>query len=163
MNVITSRKQASKGFFLANVGTSVGALKNAINTAQVEHAFALLGLNAHVLTTFPEIVGGSEETHLVSVYNRATDHDLFLRYVNEVSRSLGQDCIAIWHPVLNEGFLVGPRAEAFGGIFNAEYFQVEAGVTLASLPEAFVAGPKALAEADDERGTDDNGEPLCSV
>jgi hypothetical protein len=161
MNVITTSKQASKGFFLANVGTSVGAIKNAITASRVEDAFAAFGLNAHTLTTFAE--GDSEETHLVSVYCRASDAASFLAHVAKVSLALDQDCIAIWHPLLNEGFLVGPRAEAFGGIFNAEYFQVEAGVTLASLPEAFVAGPKAIAEADDERGTDDNGEPLCSA
>ena len=153
MNVTTSAKSASKGFYLINIGSSIGATKNAICKAEVEQAFTLADLNGQVLETFPE--AKSEETFLVSVYVRELNAAWFLADLAKIAASLSQDCVSAWHPVLNEGFLVGAGAHKFGGVFSAEWFQIEAGVTLADLPAPFVPSRR-------EDSFDDVGEPLCT-
>jgi hypothetical protein len=134
MNVITSRKQASKGFFLLNVGLDVGTLKNVLLPSTIKAEFDRLGLGVVAISTLPA-TAKSEATASVAVYVRALNAPTFLDDLASASKSLGQDCIAAYHPLLNEGFLVGPNAAAFGGVFDAAYFRVDAATTLADLPE----------------------------
>jgi len=143
MNVITTSIFAPSGHYLVNVGLDIGSKKRALAPSAIVKAFAQFGYSATILTEFP--AGSSEATALVSCYVR----DLyagsqFLLDLAEIAELLEQDAVAAYSPLHNEGFLAGPRAADWGGVFSPRHFQVTAGVTLADLPEPFVAGPTPL-------------------
>ena len=142
MKVITSSKQASKGFFILNIGLDVGTLKNVLLPSTIKTQFARVGIDVSSLSTLPA-TDKNEATAIIELYVRAVNAPEFLDDLASVSASLGQDCIAAYHSLLNEGFLVGPNAAAFGGVFDAAYFRLSAstGLTLAELPEPFISGP----------------------
>lgn len=50
-----------------------------------------------------------------------------------LAEALGEDCIAVWYPDDQEGFLAGPKAEAWGA-FNPSYFILPNGLILGYLP-----------------------------
>ena len=105
--------------FKFNIGTAVNGSDNTLSKIDVLASLYYAGFNnARVLK---EEQSNTEKTFVVladsySDYDRVT-HQESMFYVSE---RLKQDCIA--YTANGEGFLVGPKASDWGGVFNPEYF-----------------------------------------
>jgi len=108
---------------IMNIGLAIGSTSAFLTVSQVVQAVERAGLriaqiNVHESDTEPTIV------------LRTPDWDSHA--VATLSTVLGQDCIAVWHPLREgqPGELIGPKADEWGP-FNPEFFLLPEGGRLA--------------------------------
>lgn len=107
--------------FKFNIGSAVNGVDKVISAAQAVQALRYAGF--HGIEVVKEAVSNTETTYVITAAGVWLDDHEGL--VHTVSFVLHQDAIA--YKVLYPsdcycGFLVGPKAEDWGGEFNADYF-----------------------------------------
>lgn len=111
----------------------------------IGHAIGNSGAR-HTLTQIIQAVERLEiQVSQVNVHESDTETTTVLRTRHVDSRTvhalatiLGQDCIAVWHPLLEgqPGELIGPKADEWGP-FNPDFFILPEGHRLGALLAAF--------------------------
>jgi hypothetical protein len=105
--------------FKFNIGSAVNGVDKVISDSTVLHELHCAGfVDAEIIKT---AMSDTETTYVVT----ATGFNNWLgngheAAVHAVCFDLGQDAIA--YTVDGTGYLVGPKAEDWGGAFNPEYF-----------------------------------------
>lgn len=110
--------------FIFNIGSAVNGHDKALTRRDVAHALYLVGFaDAEVIK---EEMSNTETTYVVLASNfrdwAGTGHE---QAVWAVCEALEQDAIAykvMYNSGSYVGFLVGPKAEDWGGEFNEDYF-----------------------------------------
>lgn len=102
--------------FKFNIGSAVKGVDKVISAAQAVQALRYAGF--HGLEVVKEAVSDTETTYVITAGGVWLDDHEGL--VHTVSFVLLQDAIA--YTLDGVGYLVGPKAEDWGGAFNPEYF-----------------------------------------
>ena len=116
----------------AEAGESIG--KRALFAARALRAAGFIVASAQVF------VSDTEDTLVVKAsagpcMPSSPRGDAVTNAVFKLSETLGQDCISLYLPIADKGWLIGPKAAAWGD-FNPEFFIMPGGDRLARKGEA---------------------------
>lgn len=117
---------------ILNIGHAIGASGAQHTLAQIIQTVERLGINVAQVNVV------ESDTETTTVLRTPTVDSLT---VHTLATILGQDCIAVWHPLRTgqPGELIGPDAASWGE-FNPEFFILPEGGRLATfLPLAVEA------------------------
>ena len=93
-------------------------------------ALRVLNTNGVFVNTSEVFESDTEETLVVTGSLSGHDSKENTESLHRVAQALGQDCIAVWSPLIHFGALIGPRAAAWGE-FNPAFFILPDGKRLA--------------------------------
>ena len=105
--------------FKFNVGAAVQGIDNSITRLDVLSELYWVGFNDVRIDRIEQ--SATESTFVVTAAGFSTWlYDTHQDAVEASCKGLQQDCIA--YKLDSEGFLIGPKAQGWGGAFNPEYF-----------------------------------------
>ena len=105
--------------FKFNVGAAVQGIDNSITRVDVLSELYFAGFNDVRIAKIEQST--TESTYVVTAAGFSTWlYDTHQEAIDAACKGLQQDCIA--YKLDSEGFLIGPKAQDWGGAFNPEYF-----------------------------------------
>jgi hypothetical protein len=121
--------------FIMNVGMQIGDGPEHLNFDQIRDA--LRARRIEVERAHVHVPAEGEPCMVISSPGKLSRFA-----VCSLARRLGQDCIAVWNSLSEEGELIGPNAAAWGE-FDPEQFILPSGVSLAHM-QRLIAGARAI-------------------